>query len=87
MYKMVTMARIESKHELDNEDKFHIMHLFHTYASPRLTNLDARIGMLNCDFAGEQYRHWNLRFRSRGESFEIVDFEYDEESHGFSLEP
>ena len=48
--------------------------------------MDARIGTLNCEFAGEQYSNWNILFKSMGSDFEIVDFEYDEESYGFSLD-
>jgi hypothetical protein len=48
--------------------------------------MDARIGTFNCDFAGDQYKNWNIYFKSKGPGFEIVDFEYDEDSYGFSLD-
>ena len=41
---------------------------------------------LNCEFAGEQYRNWNIRFKSVGSGFDIVEFEYDEEGCGIDLD-
>lgn len=72
-------------YELYEADKVHIIEVFLEKIAPKLHKLDARIGVLNCDFAGKRYKNWNARFRSVREDFEIVDFEYDEEGSGFSL--
>ena len=73
--------------ELDDIDKSHITELFFDEIVPKLNRIDARIGTLNCDFAGDQYKNWNIQFKSKGQSFEIVDFEYDEDSCSFCLDP
>ncbi len=75
------------KVELDEEDRQFITQVFFEDVVNKLRRLHARIGTLNCGFAGEQYRKWNLLFRSKGPDFEIMDFEFDEDSHGFSLDP
>ena len=75
------------KHELDDEDRFTILEIFSEKIVPKLSKLDARIGTLCCDFAGDSYRNWTLRFTSKGAGFEIVDFEYDEDATGISLDP
>ncbi len=72
--------------ELDDADKAHIIDLFYREIVPKLKRLDARLGTLNCEFAGEDYRHWNIRFRSMGSDFNIVEFEYDEEAVGIDLD-
>ena len=73
------------KHELDDDDRIHITEVFHEEVVPRLMMMDARIGNINCDFAGDQYKNWVLEFKSVRSGFEIVDFEYDEDSRSFSL--
>ena len=75
------------KHELDDDDRVHITEVFHEDVVPRLMIMDARIGNINCDFAGDQYKNWVLEFRSSRSGFEIVDFEYDEDSRSFNLAP
>ncbi|OPX36096.1 MAG: hypothetical protein B1H12_07825 [Desulfobacteraceae bacterium 4484_190.2] len=75
------------QHELDDDDKVFITEIFFEEIVKKLKRMDARIGTLNCDFAGDQYKNWNIHFKSRGSGFDIVDFEYDEDSFGFSLEP
>lgn len=75
------------QHELDGDDKAFITEIFFEEIVKKLKRMDARIGTLNCDFAGDQYKSWNIHFKSKGPGFEIVDFEYDEDSYGFSLEP
>lgn len=72
--------------ELDDIDKSHITEIFFEEIVKKLKRMDARIGTLNCDFAGDQYKNWNIQFKSKGQGFEIVDFEYDEDSCGFSLD-
>lgn len=75
------------QHELDDDDKAFITEIFFEEIVKKLKRMDARIGTLNCDFAGDQYKNWNIQFKSKGQGFEIVDFEYDEDSYSFSLEP
>lgn len=72
--------------ELDDEDKIHIIGLFHQEVVPKLRLLNARIGTLNCEFAGEKYQHWNIKFRSLGSGFDIDEFEYDEDGTGMDLD-
>ena len=79
--------RIHPKDELDDDDKSHITEIFHEDVAPRLMRMAARIGNINCEFAGEQYKNWVIEFRSTRIGFEIVDFEYDEDSRSFNLAP
>jgi len=72
--------------ELDETNKAHIADLFFQEIVPKLRRLDARLGTLNCEFAGEKYKHWNIRFRSKGSYFDIVEFEYDQEGAGIDLD-
>ncbi len=65
--------------ELSDEDREHIRTLFDAQVASKLGRLHARQGVLNCGFAGEAFRPWQVRFRSAGTGFEIVEFEYDEE--------
>ena len=60
--------------------------LFAKEIVPKLIRLHARMGMVNCEFGGEEYGNWQIRFRSRGSDFEIVDFEYDEDGAGLDLD-
>jgi hypothetical protein len=73
------------KYELDSDDKAHIAGIFHEEVVPKLMVMDARIGNINCEFAGEKYKHWVLEFRSARSGFKIIDFEYDEDSRSFEL--
>jgi hypothetical protein len=82
-----TKEKTHSQSELDDDDRIRITDIFLEEVVAKLKKMDARIGTLNCDFAGEQYRNWNIHFKSTGSDFEIVDFEYDEDSYGFSLDP
>jgi len=75
------------QHELDDDDKAYITEIFFDKVVTELNRMDARIGTLNCDFAGSRYKNWNIHFKSKGPGFEIIDFEYDEDSYSFSLEP
>ena len=72
--------------ELDDEDKHHITDIFFREITPKLNRLGARLGTLNCEFAGNQYKNWNIEFRSVGSNFDIVDFVYDEECTGIDLD-
>jgi len=81
------MSHTDVQHELDDDDKAFITEIFFEEVVEKLKRMDARIGTLNCDFAGYQYKNWNIQFKSKGQGFEIVDFEYDEDSYSFNLEP
>jgi hypothetical protein len=72
---------------LTDEDHERIRAAFYEEVVPKLSRLDARLGTLSCEFAGEQYKHWTLRFRSVGSDFEIVEFEYDEDADSLDLDP
>lgn len=73
------------KKELDDDDKVHIMEIFSEDVVKRLLRLQARIGVLNCEFAGKEYGNWTIQFKSTRSGFEIIDFEYDEDSCSFDL--
>ena len=72
--------------DLDDEDKIYISELFFENIVPKLMRLSARIGTINCEFAGDKYKDWNLRFTSAGSGFDIVEFEYDEDGTGMDLD-
>jgi hypothetical protein len=72
--------------ELTDEEKIEIQEIFSVEIVPKLKKLSARLGTISCEFAGPQYTNWMIQFRSRGEDFEIVDFEYDEEGAGIDLD-
>ena len=69
----------------DNEKEL-IREVFDREVVPKLKVLHARVGNLNCEFAGERFRHWSIRFRSAGSDFDIVGFEYDEDGTGIDLD-
>jgi len=71
---------------LTDEEKSEIQEVFFEEMAPKLRKLDARLGTLSCEFAGPQYSKWLIQFRSRGEEFEIVDFEWDEQGSGIDLD-
>jgi hypothetical protein len=78
-----------SKHaqpHLSDEERGSITELFCDQIVPKLIRLQARNGVVGCDFAGPRYTHWQIHFRSRGDDFDIVDFEYDEQGCGFDLD-
>ena len=84
-------AMSESRHliqpELSDVERLHITEVFNEDIAPRLMIMNARIGTINCEFAGEQYKNWVIHFRSNRFGFEIVDFEYDKNSRSFELAP
>lgn len=75
------------KPALDDDDKIHITEVFDEDVVPRLMIMQARAGNINCDFAGAEYKNWVIEFKSNRFGFEIVDFEYDENSRSFELAP
>jgi hypothetical protein len=72
--------------DLSHEDRDHIRECFQGEIVPKLSRLHARIGTLNCSFAGERYRNWCIRFKSSGSGFEIVEFECDDTGEGIDLD-
>ena len=80
-------TKIHPKDVLDENDRLLITEIFYDDIEPRLMKMQARAGTLNCEFAGEQYRNWVMEFRSIRSGFEIVGFEYDENSRSFDLAP
>jgi hypothetical protein len=72
--------------ELSDEERDHLRELFFLEVAPKLVRLQARTGMVSCEFGGEEYRKWQIRFQSRGSGFEIVDFEYEEDGAGLDLD-
>jgi hypothetical protein len=81
------MEQIHPKNTLHEDDKLHITEIFHDDVEPRLMRMHARTGNISCEFAGEQYKNWVIEFKSTRYGFEIVDFEYDENSRSFELAP
>ena len=79
-------VQIEPVYELDDDDKTEIIEIFFERVVPKLIKLNARLGNLCCDFAGEKYKYWMIRFRSNGPAFDIVEFEYDEDGAGIGLD-
>lgn len=75
-----------SSNELSHEDQGHIRTIFHEEVVPKLMKLGARLGTLSCEFAGEQFKNWMIQFKSVGNDFEIVDFEYEEDGTGIDLD-
>jgi hypothetical protein len=71
---------------LGDEDEEYIREVFYSEIVPKLIRLHARNGVLGCEFAGSQFIHWQIHFRSRGKGFDILDFEYDEEGCGIDLD-
>jgi hypothetical protein len=82
----VSPPRTYMKVGLTDEEKTEIQEVFFETIVPKLKKLGARLGTISCEFAGPQYAKWMIRFRSRGEDFDIVDFEYDETGAGFDLD-
>jgi hypothetical protein len=78
--------QLELSGELNDDDRIHITDLFQEEIVPRLKRLNARVGTLNCGFAGERYKSWNLRFKSYGSDFIITEFEYDEDGTSVDLD-
>ena len=79
-------TRNQPLRELDDDDRIHITDLFFDEVVPKLRRLDARLGTVNCGFAGSRYVNWVIHFRSAGSGFDIVNFEYDEEGAGTDLD-
>ncbi len=74
------------KRELDEDDRARIQAVFEETVVPKLRRHHARIGSLGCGFAGAVYENWMLHFRSAGNDFEILEYEYDEGGGGLDLD-
>ena len=72
--------------KLDDDAKMKITEIFHEEIAAKLLRLGARIGTVNCGFAGEEYSNWNIQFKSAGSDFFIDDFEYDEDGASINLD-
>jgi len=72
--------------DLDDDAKIIISEFFHETIVPKLNKLGARLGIINCGFAGQKYNNWNIRFKSAGSDFYIDDFEYDEDGASIDLD-
>jgi hypothetical protein len=75
---------IEISPELTEADKVHITEVFVDEIIPKLQFMNARTGVLNCEFAGEKYKNWSIVFKEVGSDFEILKFEYEEEGRGIT---
>ena len=72
--------------ELGDDDKEFIQAIFYEAIVPKLDKLHARLGTLNCDFAGKQFRNWCISFRAKGYGYDVVSFEFDEDGTGIDLD-
>ena len=72
--------------DLDEDEKIFLSELFEEEIIPKLIRLGARLGTINCSFAGEKYHKWNIRFKSAGSDFMISDFEFDENGASIDLD-
>ena len=87
IYMMTDMKKRQTiPDEMEDDDRAFISDLFFEEIVPKLNKLGARSGTVNCEFAGTRYKNWNIRFHSMGAGFDIVEFEYDEESTGIDLD-
>ena len=75
----------ELKIDIDENDKAIIAEVFAEKMIPKLRFLNARIGTLNCEFAGKQYGNWIVHFRSSRDDFRIVEYEFDPDTSGLDL--
>lgn len=74
------------RHALTDEDRDYLTEVFYREVAPKLIRLHARTGIVGCEFAGPQYEGWQIHFKSRGNDFEVVEFEYDEQGCGIDLD-
>ncbi len=72
--------------QLSDEERDLLREIFFDQVVPKLIRLNARTGVIGCEFAGPRYCNWQIRFKSRGSDFDIVEFEYDEEATGIDLD-
>lgn len=72
--------------DLEENEKIFLSELFQEEIIPKLARLGARLGTINCGFAGDKYKKWNIRFKSMGSDFIISDFEFDEDGDSMDLD-
>lgn len=72
--------------DLDEDEKIFLTELFQEKIIPKLIRLGARLGTINCSFAGEKYQKWNIIFKSIGSDFIISDFEFDEDGASIDID-
>ena len=72
--------------DLDEDEKIFLSEMFQEEIVPKLIRLGARLGTINCSFAGEKYQKWNISFKSIGSDFMISDFEFDEDGAFIDLD-
>lgn len=72
--------------DLDDNEKIFLGEIFHEKIVPKLIKLGARLGTINCSFAGEKYQKWNISFKSIGSDFMISEFEFDEDGASIDLD-
>ena len=53
----------ENLPDIDEDEKLFLSELFQEEIVPKLTRLGARLGTINCGFAGDKYQKWNICFR------------------------
>ncbi len=85
-YPMTSPGSLKYQPDLDEDEKILIGELFDDEIVPKLIKLGARLGTINCSFAGDKYQKWNIRFKSIGSDFMISDFEFDEEGASIDLD-
>ncbi len=84
---IMDVKRVDSvEAELTDEELTRIRELFFTEIEPKLKSIDAKLGNINCSFAGEKYHNWVLEFRSEGDGFDIVNIEYDPEADTIDID-
>jgi hypothetical protein len=83
---MTVTGSFKNLPDLDEDEKIFLSELFQEVIAPKLTRLGARLGTINCSFAGEKYHKWNIRFKSVGSDFMVSDIEFDENSASIDLD-
>ena len=83
---MTSPDSLKNLPDLDEDEKIFLSELFQEEIVPKLNRLGARLGTINCGFAGENYQKWNISFKSIGSDFMISDFEFDEKGTSIDLD-
>ncbi len=72
--------------QLTQEDLEEIHEAFYQSVVPKLQRLGARLGNIDCSFAGPQYKNWVATFVSQGDDFQITAVEYDPDANTLDLD-
>ena len=86
MVKRVGIVGKATSKALDEEDLAQIYGAFQEKVIPKLQNLGARLGNIDCSFAGEKYKDWIATFQSQGNGFQIIEIEHDPEADIIDLD-